>query len=174
MIAALLLAGLLAGQSAPVTPADPLAPAREGKLRCVAPNPARLTCRAIIRYQVASDGSFDATVTGLFSNDPGILLRYKTFGRIEEGGICVMIRASDFQNGMLLSNGKRMAPNAEQAMRLQILDSVQPLQGKKRCTRDRTEDGATRMIVTLDGVAHPELAQPVAWVARSEGYAVGR
>ena len=34
MIAALLLAGLLPGQSAP---ADPLAPAREGKLRCIAP-----------------------------------------------------------------------------------------------------------------------------------------
>jgi hypothetical protein len=174
MIAALLLAGLLAGQSAPATPADPLAPAREGKLRCVAPNPARLTCRTIIRYQVADDGSFDATVAGLVSGDSGILLRYKTFGRIEEGGVCVMIRASDFQNGMLLSNGKRMAPNADQAMRLQVLNSVQPLQGKKRCTQDRTEDGTTRMIVTLDGVAHPELTQPVAWVARSEGYAVGR
>jgi len=175
MIAALLLAGLLAGQSAPApAPADPLAPARQGKLRCVAPNPARLTCRAIIRYQVADDGSFDATVTGLFSSDPGILLRYKTFGRIEEGGVCVMIRTSDFQNGMLLTNGKRMAPNADQAMRLQVLNSVQSLQGKKRCTQDRTEDGMTRMIVTLDGVAHPELTQPVAWVARSEGYAVGR
>lgn len=65
MIAALLLAGLLAGQSAPAASADPLAPTREGKLRCVAPNPARLTCRTIIRYKVASDGSFDATVAGL-------------------------------------------------------------------------------------------------------------
>lgn len=173
MFAALLLAGLLAGQSAPATAADPLAPAREGKLRCVAPNPARLTCRAIIRYQVAGDGSFDAVVTGLVSSDPGILLRYKTFGRVEEGGVCVMIRTSDFQNGTLLNNGKQMAPNAERAARLQVLDAVQPLQGKKRCTLDRTEDGATRMIVTLDGVAHPELTQPVAWVARSEGYAVG-
>lgn len=174
MIAALLLAGLLTGQSAPATPADPLAPARAGKLRCVAPNPARLTCRAIIHYKLSDDGTFDATVSGIVTDDPGILLRYRTFGRIEEGGVCVMIRASDFQNGTLLSNGKRMAPNAESAVRLQILGSVQPLQGKKRCTVDRTEDGATRMVVTLDGVAHPELGQPVAWVARSDGYAVGR
>ncbi len=36
-----------------------------------------------------------------------------------------------------------------------------------------THDGATRMIVTLDGVAQPNLTQPVAWVSRSEGYAVG-
>jgi hypothetical protein len=173
MIAALLLAGLLAGQSAPAAPADPLAPAREGKLRCVAPNPARLTCRTIIRYKVASDGSFDATVAGLVSSDPGVLLRYKTFGRVEEGGVCVMIRTSDLQNGTLLGNGKRMSPNAESAARLQMLDAVQPLQGKKRCTLDRTENGATRMIVTLDGVVHPELTQPVAWVSRSDGYAVG-
>lgn len=173
MIAALMLVGLLAGQSAPAAPADPLAPAREGKLRCIAPNTARLTCRTIIRYKVASDGSFDATVAGLVSSDPGILLRYKTFGRIEEGGVCVMIRTSDFQNGTLLNNGKPMSPNSERTTRLQMLDAVQPLQGKKRCTLDRTEDGATRMIVTLDGVAHPELTQPIAWVSRSEGYAVG-
>lgn len=173
MIAALLLAGLFAGQSAPAVSADPLAPAREGKLRCIAPNPAKLTCRAIIRYQLSDDGSFDATVTGLVSSNPGVLLRYKTFGRVEEGGVCVMIRTSDFQNGTLLNQGKRMAPNAESAMRLQVLDSVQPLQGRKRCFKERAEDGVTRMIVTLDGVAHPELSQPVAWVARSEGYAVG-
>lgn len=174
MIAALLLAGLFAGQSTPAATADPLAPARAGKLRCVAPNPAKLTCRAIIRYKVNDDGSFDASVAGYVADDPSILLRYKTFGRIEEGGVCVMIRTSDFQNGELLGSGRRLAPNAERAIRMQIMDSVQPIQGKKRCTIDRTEDGATRMIVTLDGIAHPELTQPVAWVARNEGYAVGR
>lgn len=171
MIAALLLAGLLAGQSAP---ADPLAPAREGKLRCIAPNPGRLTCRALVHYKPAGDGSFDAVVTGLVSNDPTLLLRYKTYGRVEEGGVCVMIRTGDFQNGDLLSNGKRLSPNADRAARLQLLDSVQPLQGKKRCYLDRTEDGTTRMVVTLDGVAHPELGEAVAWVSPNEGYAVGR
>jgi hypothetical protein len=174
MIAALLLAGLLAGQSAPAGPADPLAPARAGKLRCIAPNAARLTCRTIIRYKVESDGDFDATVTGLVSRDSTILLRYKTFGRVEEGGVCVMMRTGDFQNGMLLSSGRPLAPNADDAMRLQVLGAIQPLQGKKRCYQDRTEDGVTRAIVTLDGVAHPELTQTVTWVAPAEGYAVGR
>lgn len=174
MIAALLLAGLLAGQSAPEAPADPLAPAREGKLRCVAPNPARLTCSAIIRYKVDSDGDFDATVTGLVSRDATVLLRYKTFGRVEQGGVCAMVRTSDFQNGMLLSSGRPLTPNADDAMRLQVLGSVQPIQGKKRCYLDRTEDGLTRSVVTLDGVAHPELSQTIAWVSLSDGYAVGR
>ncbi len=174
MIPALLLAGLLAGQSAPAAPADPLAPAREGKLRCVAPNAARLTCHTIIRYNVESDGDFDATVTGLVSRDSTVLLRYKTFGRVEQGGVCVMVRTSDFQNGMLLSSGRPLAPNADSAMRLQVLDAVQPIQGRKRCYLDRTEDGVTRTVVTLDGVAHPELGQTVVWVSPSEGYAVGR
>lgn len=174
MIAALLLAGLLTGQSLPAAPADPLAPAREGKLRCVSPNPARLTCQAIIRYKVDSDGDFDATVTGLVSRDSPVLLRYKTFGRVEQGGVCVMVRTSDFQNGTLLSSGRPLAPNADNAMRLQVLDAVQPIQGKKRCYQDRTEDGVTRSVVTLDGVAHPELSQTVMWVSRGEGYAIGR
>ncbi|MDP5278605.1 hypothetical protein Q9Q95_06690 [Sphingomonas sp. DG1-23] len=174
MIAALLLAGLLAGQSAPAASADPLAPARAGKLRCIAPNAARLTCRTIIRYKVESDGDFDATVTGLVSRDSTVLLRYKTFGRVEEGGVCVMMRTGDIQNGMLLSSGRPLAPNADDAMRLQVLGAMQPLQGKKRCYLDRTEDGVTRSIVTLDGIAHPELTQTVAWVAPGEGYAVGR
>lgn len=174
MIAALLLSGLLAGQSAPATTADPLAPAREGKLRCIAPNPAKLTCHTIIRYKVTAGGSFDATVTGIVSRESATLLRYKTFGRVEEGGVCVMMRASDFQNGMLLASGRPLAAKADSAMRLQVLDTVQPLQGKKRCYQDRTEDGITRAIVTLDGVAHPELTQTVSWVAPAEGYAVGR
>jgi len=174
MFAALLLAGLFAEQSLPAAPNDALAPAREGKLRCIAPNPARLTCQTIIRYRASTDGSFDATVAGLVSGDPTLLLRYKTFGRIEEGGVCVMVRSGDFQNGTLLSSGKPLAPNADRAMRLQVLDAVQPLQGKKRCTQDRTEDGVTRTVVTLDGVAHPELAQTVAWVTPAQGYAVGR
>lgn len=177
MIAALLLAGSLMGQSlpaAPAAPADALTPAREGKLRCVAPNVARLTCRTIIRYKVENDGDFDATVTGLVARDSTVLLRYKTFGRVEEGGVCVMMRTGDIQNGMLLSNGRPLAPNADDAMRLQVLGAMQPLQGKKRCYQDRTEDGVTRSVVTLDGVAHPELSQPVLWVSPSEGYAVGR
>ena len=173
MIAALLLAGLLTGQAAPATPADPLAPAREGKLRCIAPNKARLTCSTLIHYTPNTDGSFDAVVTGIVSRDPVVLLRYKTFGRVEEGGMCVMVRTSDFGNGSLLSRGLPLGPSADRTMRLQVLDRVQPMQGKKRCTRDHSEDGAARMIVTLDGVAQPELTQPVAWVARSEGYAVG-
>jgi hypothetical protein len=174
MFAALLLAGLLAGQSEPIAPVDPLAPARAGKLRCIAPNPTRLTCRAIIRYKVQGDNSFDATVTGLVSSDPGVLLRYKTFGRVEQGGVCVMVRTSDFQSGILLNNGRPMAPNAESAVRLQVLDSVQPIQGRKRCYQDRTEGGVTRTVVTLDGVVQPELAQNVAWVAPADGYAIGR
>ncbi|TGX56132.1 hypothetical protein E5A73_03265 [Sphingomonas gei] len=174
MIAALLLAGLLAGQSAPAASADPLAPAREGKLRCIAPNAARLTCHAIIRYKVDSDGDFDATVTGLVSRDSTVLLRYKTFGRVEQGGVCAMMRTSDFQNGTLLSSGRPLAPNADNAIRLQVLGAVQPIQGKKRCYLDRTEDGVTRSVVTLDGVVHPELSQTVTWVAPGEGYAVGR
>lgn len=174
MIAALLLAGLLAGQSTPQAPADPLAPAREGKLRCVAPNAAKLTCRSIIRYRVEDDGSFDATVTGLISRDSTVLLRYKTFGRVEQGGVCAMMRTGDFQNGMLLSNGKPLAPNADNAMRLQVLDAMQPMQGKKRCYQDRTEDGVTRSVITLDGIAHPELSQTVVWVSPRDGYAVGR
>ena len=175
MIAALLLAGLLAGQTTPeLPPADPLAPAKQGKLRCIAPNATRLTCQTIIRYRVEDDGSFDATVTGIVSGDPTLLLRYKTFGRVEEGGVCVMIRVGDFQNGMLLSSGRPLAPNADRAARLQVLDAVQTMQGQKRCYKDRTEDGVTRAVVTLDGVARPALTQTVAWVTPAQGYAVGR
>ncbi len=174
MISALLLAGLLAGQTAPAGPDDPLAPAREGKLRCVAPNPAKLTCRTIIRYRVDTNGDFDATVAGLVSRDSTVLLRYKTFGRVEQGGVCVMMRGSDLQNGVLLSSGRPLGRAAEEAARLQVMDAMQPMQGKKRCFLDRTEDGVTRSVVTLDGVAHPELTHTVAWVSPQDGYAVGR
>lgn len=177
MIAALLLNGLLVAQAAPTlpdAPADPLAPARAGKLRCISPNPARLTCQTIIRYKLSGAKSFDAKVSGLVGGDPTLLLRYDTFGDVEQGGVCVTMRVGDFQNGMLLRSGKKLSPNDERALRLQVLDTVQPMQGKKRCYIDRTEAGVTRAVVTIDGVAHPELGQTVAWVSPSDGYAVGR
>lgn len=175
MMIGLLLASLLAGQTAaPAAPADPLAPAREGKLRCLSPNPAKRTCQSITQYKVQPDGSFDAKVTGIVSRNPQVLIQYSTFGFVENGAVCTMIRTRDFETGQLLSMGLPLAGAADREMRLEVLGSVQPLAGKKRCYTDRADDGGDlRVMVTLDGVAQPQLNQTVAWIAPGEGYAVG-
>ena len=155
--------------------ADPLAPAREGKLRCVSPNPAKRTCESIIRYKPGATGGFDATVVGLVSRQPAVLLRYKTFGRIEEGGVCSVVRLTDFERGELLAYGLPLAGTAERTMRLRVMDSVQPMAGKKRCFIDRpSEDGKSIVaVVTLDGVAQAGPGQNIAWISPDEGYAIG-
>lgn len=155
--------------------ADPLAPAREGKLRCVSPNVEKRTCQTIIHYSLGAGGGYDATVVGVVSRDPTILLRYKTFGRVEEGGVCGNVRLTDFEKGDLLGNGMPLTGTIERKMRLQLIDMVQPLAGKKRCFIDRPgDDGAgTVSVVTLDGVPEAGPGQEVAWVSPDEGYAVG-
>lgn len=173
MLAGLLLLAALP-QEAPAASADPLAPARAGKIRCVSPNAANRTCQTIIRYTVRDDGGFDATVIGIVSRDPMVLLEYKSFGRIEEGGVCMMIRMHDFETGTLLYNGAPVGPSEGQRLRLQLQGAVQPIAGKKRCFRDQPGNGDDMLsVITLDGVAQPEMQQRVAWLSPEEGYAVG-
>lgn len=177
MMIGLLLASLLAGQTAPApapAAADPLAPAREGRLRCLSPNAAKRTCASITQYKVQTDGSFDAKVTGIVSRNPQVLIQYSTFGFVENGAVCTMIRARDFETAKLLSNGLPLTGAADRDMRLELQGSVQPLAGKKRCYQDRADEGGDlRAMVTLDGVAQPQLSQAVTWVLPGDGYAVG-
>jgi hypothetical protein len=156
-------------------PADPLAPAREGRIRCVAPNMELRTCQAMIRYTPRGADGFDATVLAIIERDPVVLIQYETFGRIEQGGICGMVRASDFESGKLMKGGKPMTAADVQFVRLRLMDAAEPIIGKKRCFIDRPDAGKRTIstVVTLNGVAQNEQAQTVTWVEPGEKFALG-
>jgi hypothetical protein len=152
-------------------PADPLAAAREGKLRCIQPDAARKNCRSIIRYKVHDDGSFDATVSGFVDGNGSTIIVYHTSGAIEGGAACTVVRPYDLLHGELYRDGKPLSAREAEPVEEQIRFQLQDIAGKKRCFIDRTEGGRLVSGVTLDGIVQSG-AVPVAWISPKDGYAL--
>jgi hypothetical protein len=167
MFAPLLLLGALAGQEA-----DPLAPAHEGTMQCIAPDVARRTCKSLVRYTMRGDGGFDALVTGVVSTEPVAMLEYRTSGTIQEGAICSVIRPIDLRDGKLSRDGAPLAPAIEAQLRARVMEAVQPLAGRKRCYRLRFDGIEYQSDVTIDGLVRLDLSQRSIWVRQDDGYAV--
>ncbi len=168
LVSLVLLALAAAGQET-----DTLAPAREGKIRCIAPDARARTCATMVRYSVRDDGRFDALVTGVVSAEPLIVIEYRTSGQIEEGAVCSMVRPADFTAGKLSKDGAPLAPGVENDVRAKVMAALQPLAGRKRCYRDRVDGEGVFSDVTINGALRPELGQRAVWVKPEDGYAPG-
>jgi len=164
----LLLLTLLAAQAAP----DPLAPARAGMIRCIEPDAAKKNCRAMIRYKVHEDGSFDATVSGFLGNDGNTIIVYDTSGAIEGEQVCSTIRPYDLLHGKLYRGGKPVSEAQAGPIQDQIRIRLQDIAGKKRCYLDQNVGGRLVSNVTLNGAVQADQAQHVAWVSPDDGYAL--
>ncbi|MHA6719353.1 hypothetical protein ACX40Y_07845 [Sphingomonas sp. RS6] len=170
-----MLVALLAGV-APLqdqTVADPLAPARAGRIRCIDPDRAARTCRTIVRYTTRAGGGFDAMVTGVVSRDPTILIEYSTFGQVRDGAVCSRIRPVDFRDGRLTSNGAPLTPVLAQSTRDNLMLALQPLAGKERCYRETMSGDEIAVSVTIDGIVQSDMSQTAIWVMPEDGYAPG-
>lgn len=164
----LLLLSLLAAQAAP----DPLAQARAGMIRCVEPDAAKKNCRAMIRYKVHDDGSFDATVSGFVGNDGSTIIVYETEGTIEGDQVCSSIRPYDVLHGRIYRNGKLLSDTEAAPVQDQIRTQMQDLAGKKRCYLDQESGGRLVSNITLNGIVQADQAQHIAWVSPGDGYAL--
>lgn len=153
--------------------ADPLAPAKTGRIRCVDPDRAARTCGTIVRYSLRGDGAFDALVTGIVNRDPLIVIEYTTFGQVRDGAVCSRIRPADFNAGKLSSSGAPLSPALELSTRSKLMVALQPLAGHERCYRDTPSGDELSVNVTIDGLLRPEMGQSAIWVMPEDGYAPG-
>jgi hypothetical protein len=151
---------------------DVLAQAREGKLRCTAPDRTRKTCATLTRFTIRPDGSFDAEVTGMASRPAQISVRYTMPGTVENGALCFIHTASALNGATFTKPGAKLAASLQETLRAQIVASMAPLNGKRRCYRDRNVNGELSSATTLDGLAHPELDRPILWVSPEDGFKV--
>jgi len=164
----LILLSLLAAQAAP----DPLAQARAGMIRCIEPDTVKKNCRAMIRYKVHDDGSFDATVTGFLGSDGSTIIVYETSGAIEGEQVCSTIRPYDVLHGSFYRDGKPVPERDAGPIQDQIRIQLQDVAGKKRCYTDQTVGGRLMSNVTLNGVVQADQSQHIAWVSPDDGYAL--
>jgi hypothetical protein len=169
----MLLAPLLLLAAAQTEQSDPLAPAREGRIRCIGPDRQARTCATMVRYTLHEAGGFDAEVSGVVSLQPLVVIDYRTSGGVEDGAVCSIVRPVDFTAGKLSKSGAPMTAALESQVRSNVMLALQPLAGKRRCYRDRQSGEELASDVTIDGALRPDLAQRAIWVKAEDGYTTG-
>jgi hypothetical protein len=160
---------LAAGQGA----ADPLAPARAGKMQCVAPNKEKKTCLAIGSFTVRPDGSYDSVVTVMINPVPAITMETRSTGKVENGAVCGTVRKEDYAAAKLTLDGAPMDEAMAAGVRTQVAAAVASMDGKYGCSHDKPDGDMFVAEVTLDGVARPELTQKFIWIGADDGYKLG-
>ncbi|NML05322.1 hypothetical protein [Sphingomonas sp. G-3-2-10] len=166
-VGALLLAALT-GQSAP----DPLAPAREGKLQCTAPNVAKKKCLAMSRYS-ATPGGYRNTTIVVISAAPLITMELASDARIVGDAVCAQLRHEDILAATIAVEGQAM-PAADAAPLIdRMAGGMKEMFGKTVCSRFRVEGEAMVSEAEIDGAPQPDMTMKFIWVGPEDGYAVG-
>ena len=169
MIEALFLVLAASGAQA----ADPLAPARQGKIQCINPNAEKKTCMGFASYTVRADGTYDATATIMIAPAPAIAMETRSTGKVEGDQVCAVVRREDYTAATFTVDGKPADAATSEAIKGQILAAVASMEGKNACSRDKAEGNVMLAEMTLDGAARPDLNQRYIWVSPTDGYKLG-
>ena len=170
MGAALVIA-LILGQ--PAVP-DPLAPAWSGRIQCYSPNVIRKTCRSIATYRKVEDGSIINRAELLIASHPNMVWNIESPVRIEGGAVCGTIRQEDIDSSTFTT--EMIAEDRDGQLSKPLIDkadaAMKPMIGHDICTRYEPQGSGLLARASVDGLARPDLNQPVIWITPEEEYRV--
>lgn len=162
---------LLAGLQAAPGGADPLAPARAGKLQCYSPSAATKSCRSLASYAFAADGSIANRAEVLLAPQVGLVMTTVSPVTVKNGAVCGML--GDLSDAEFVMNGQPAAPQVADSIRERLGPVRAPMMGKEICTVYRPDGDGFITEATIGGQPTPPgAAQKVIWVAPSDGYGV--
>lgn len=169
MPAAILFLAISIGQSAP----DPLAPAREGKLQCTAPNLAKKKCLAMSRYTPLASGGYRNTTTVIISAEPLITMEIAADATVDGGAVCGILRHEDILAATIAVGGQTMSTADAAPLIDRMANGMKDSFGKKVCTRFRAEGDVMVSEAEIDGTPQPDMTLKFLWVRPEDGYTVG-
>lgn len=149
--------------------ADPLAPARDGRLQCHEPDTARKTCAALAGYSFAADGTITNHAEIMLNPSPLIVMRDEQPVVVRDGEVCGPF--GDFADAVFTLDGQPADPSLATMIRGQVAAAFAAL-GTEGCTRYLPQGDGWLAEVIIDGHPRPDLNQPVIWVSPSDGYTV--
>jgi len=150
-----------------------LAPARSGQLQCYIPNVAKKTCHALAQYVWAADGSIQNPAEVMIEENPLVVMKGSAPVVVRSGAVCGPFRAEDIQQATFTIAGNPAPPQLTDQIRKQMLMVSTDRLGKEICTTYVLDKGEYAAQVTIDGVAHSELADRMIWVKPGDGFKVG-
>lgn len=154
---------------APLEAADPLAPARDGRLQCHSPDKARKTCAALAGYTFAADGAILNQAEVMLNPAPLIIMRDESPVVVRDGAVCGLL--GGLEDAVFTIDGQPADPATADLIRGQVSAAFARL-GTEGCTRYAPQGEGWLAEPVIDGQPRPDLNQTVIWVLPSDGYSV--
>lgn len=169
--------GLVTGLALLVSPAmaqdaDPLAPAREGRLQCFEPNVAAKTCQSISAYTFQANGVIDNPARVLIMPSPVIIMTITSPVTVRNNTICGPVAAADIQRATFTINGAAASETDTADIRNALTQQLAPMIGQETCLTLTPDGDGFRADTTMGGVPQPQQTQHVIWVGANDGYRI--
>lgn len=153
--------------------ADPLAPARAGKIQCLDPDPAARTCRGMAWFDLRGDGSVVARQIIIFNNLPAYAAEARFRVKREGAALCGTLSDAEMASHRVVSSRAPCAPARDD--RIVILfreEMLATLWNRKLCSYhyERAGDDLQQEVGTVDGVFAGELMSLYSWIDPKAGW----
>lgn len=156
---------------AAAAPADPLGPARAGKVQCFQPNMIRKTCRSIGAYSFEG-GRINNRAQVLIPAQVPLVMVLNSPVVVRGQAVCGAIRSEDFAAATFTAADQPLGEEPTKKLRGLIAEAMASMIGKEVCTTLTQTGESFHAEATVDGAPKPELAQDVLWVGPADGYRV--
>lgn len=167
MMAAAMATTPAAGDAPALKVADPLAPARAGKLLCQTPKAEGKSCAALSRFEFQPDGKIVRVTDARLTRTPWVYVRLHNPVEIRDGSVCAPF--DGFDKAEVFQEGKAADEETTARTRKGLVEIFGWAADKVGCTTyEPREQGLVAQLKIGDDPRHPE---PVQWVDPAEGWA---
>lgn len=153
--------------------ADPLAPARAGKVQCLDPDPAARSCRGMAWFDLRPDGSVEARQIIIFPNMPAYAAEARFRLRREGAALCGVLSETEMASHRVVHSRAPFAPARDDRIIILFREAmVGALWNRKLCSHHyaRTGDDLMQEVGTIDGQFAGELMSLYIWVDPKAGW----
>ncbi|MBX3479974.1 MAG: hypothetical protein KF842_06215 [Caulobacter sp.] len=150
--------------------ADPLAPARSGRVQCQNPDIASRRCGAISRFVFLPDGGILAVADVRLGSSPLMILRTETPVAVRDGQVCGDLRNTRISQ--LTIDGQPARPEEVSEVNAAMRQAWQEDFGKQSCSRYLPDGDQMAVETSVDGVPRPESRRRMMWIDPDSGFSV--
>lgn len=162
----------LATSSIALANEDPFAPAKSGKIECLAPDSDRKTCVVMTRYEWDGNGNVFGEDEMLMSGDPPTSVRGRDLVTINGTEVCGVVNKASPDNVTYLRDGVPL-PDNEQAKLLEAdSQKYSAYVGKTFCKDFSPYESVFIVQISIDGQGYPSSTTRMKWVDPSDGYSL--
>lgn len=171
MLVLLMAAAAAGAASAAVPAADPLAPARQGKVQCYQPDTAARTCASFGGYRFLPDGAIVNDAEVMLAPSPLISIRTADPVTVRDGKVCGYLgRIEDMR---VLVAGAPADEKTAALVQAELRKGMARFAGKEICSTYSWTGSWFESAATVAGVPDEGMARRVIWVLPSDGYRLG-